>query len=74
MAEGWYSCTKFTCHGGAWEITMVSRGELPMLPDVLTRWSIFSLSGKLTGYLPVCCWLGVATAFERRHANSVTAG
>ena len=27
-------------------------GELPMLPDILTRRSIFSLCGKLTGHLP----------------------
>ena len=45
-----------------------------MLPDVLTRRSIFSLCGKLTGHLPVGGWLHVATAFVRRRANSVTAG
>ena len=49
-------------------------GELPMLPDVLTRQSIFSLYEKLTGHLPVCGWLCVATAFVRRRANSMTAG
>ena len=49
-------------------------GELPMLPDILTRWSIFSLCGKLTGHLPVCGWLRIATAFGRWRANSVTAG
>ena len=48
-------------------------GELPMLPDVLTRRSIFSLCGKLTGHLPVCGWLRVATAFVRWRANSMTA-
>ena len=44
-----------------------------MLPDVLTRRSIFSLCGKLTGHL-VYGWLRVATAFVRRRANSVTTG
>ena len=40
-------------------------GELPKLPDVLTRRSIFSLCGKLTGHHPVCGWLRVATASVR---------
>ena len=52
------------CHGG----------ELPMLPDVFTHQSIFSLCGKLAGHLPVCGWLHIATTFMRRRANSVTAG
>ena len=49
-------------------------GELPMLPDILTRQSMFSLCGKLMGHLPVCGWLCIATAFVRRRTNSVTAG
>ena len=52
----------------------VAWGELPSLPDVLTRRRIFSLCGKLTGHLPLCGWLRVAIAFMRRRANSVIAG
>ena len=52
------------CHGS----------ELPMLLDILTRRSIFSLCGKLMGHLPVCSWLCIATAFVRWCANSETAG
>ena len=50
------------------------RGELPMLLDILTHRSIFSLCGKLTGHLAVRGWLRIATAFVRRRVNSVTAG
>ena len=44
-------------------------GELPMLPDILARRSIFSLCGKLTGHLPVCGWLHVTTTSLRRYTN-----
>ena len=49
-------------------------GELPMLPEVLTRRSIFSLCGKLMGHLPVCGLLCIATTLVRWCANSLTAG
>ena len=42
------------------------------VPDTLTRRSVFSFCGKLTGHLPVCGWLRVATAFMQRKANAST--
>ena len=56
------------------KIQWCRRGELPMLPDILTHQNFFSLCWKLMGHLPVCGWLRVAPAFVRQHANSVTAG
>ena len=49
-------------------------GAYPTAPDVLTRRSIFSVCGRLTGHFPVCGWLRVATAFLKRRANAVTTG
>ena len=43
-------------------------GELPTPPNVLIRRGIFSLCRKLTGQLPVCGWLHVATEFEKQSA------
>jgi len=49
-------------------------GEPPTPPDILTRRTIFSVCGKLTGHFPVCGWLRVATAFIKRRANAATIG
>ena len=38
----------------------------------LTRRKIFSLCGKMTGNLPVCGWLRVASSFIKRTANDLT--
>ena len=48
--------------------------DVPEMPPVLTRRKVFSVCGKLVGHFPVCGWLRVATAFIKRHANTVTAG
>ena len=45
---------------------------VPEVPDVLTRCAIFSLCGRLMGYLPVCGWLYVAASTIKRRANIVT--
>ena len=42
------------------------------VPDTLISRSVFSFCGKLIGHLPVCAWLRVATAFNKRRANSST--
>ena len=44
------------------------------VPTKLTRRTVFSLCGKLTGHLPVCGWLRVAAAYVKRRANAVTNG
>ena len=38
----------------------------------LSRRKVFSLSGSLTGHLPVCGWLRPATSYIKRRANEVT--
>lgn len=42
------------------------------IPSLLTRRKIFSLCGKMTGNLPVCGWLRVASSFVKRTANTLT--
>ena len=42
------------------------------IPSSLTRRKIFSLCGKMTGNLPVCGWLRVASSFIKRTANALT--
>ena len=46
--------------------------SLGEVPSVLTKRSVFSCCGKLTGHLPVCGWLCAATAFVKRRANMLT--
>uniref|UniRef100_A0A5S6Q4C2 Uncharacterized protein n=1 Tax=Trichuris muris TaxID=70415 RepID=A0A5S6Q4C2_TRIMR len=46
--------------------------EVCNAPERLTRRSVFSFCGKLTGHFPVCGWLRVAAAFIKRKANEVT--
>ena len=38
----------------------------------LTRRSVFSLCGRLTGHLPVCGWLRPASSYLKRRANSAS--
>ena len=47
---------------------------VPEVPQELTRRSVFSYCGKLTGHYPVCGWLRVATAFLKRKLNRLTDG
>ncbi|XP_012565776.2 uncharacterized protein LOC105849872 [Hydra vulgaris] len=42
------------------------------IPKSLTRRNIFSLYGKITGNLPVCGWLRVASSYVKRIANALT--
>ena len=52
-----------------------SRGnELPDVPKPLTRRSVFSFCGKLTGHLPVCSWVRPAVSYLKRIANSLSEG
>jgi ribonuclease HI len=46
--------------------------EVPAIPDVMTRRTIFSLCGKLTSHLPVCNWLRPAVGFIKRRVNSLS--
>ena len=48
--------------------------KIPDMPCVVTRRNIFSLCGKLVGYLPIGGWLHVAVAFIKRRASDVTGG
>ena len=43
-------------------------------PDIVTRWAVFSLCGRLVGHFPVCGWLCVACGVLKRRASSVTKG
>ena len=44
------------------------------VPERLTRRSVFSLCGKLTGHYPVCGWLRVAVSYIKRRANGASEG
>ena len=46
--------------------------EVPAVPSVMTRRSLFSLCGKLTGHLPVCGWLRPAVGYLKRKINSLS--
>ena len=48
--------------------------EVPSVPQVLTRRSVFSFCGKLVGHFPVVKWLRVAASFIKRRAADVTRG
>ena len=48
--------------------------EVPSVPQVLTRRSVFSFCGKLVGHFPVVKWLRVAASFIERRAADVTRG
>ena len=48
--------------------------KIPDMPCVVMRRNVFSLCGKLVGYLPMGDWLRVAVAFIKRRASDVTAG
>ena len=50
----WKECNKLQWH---------CEGKLPMLPNVITCQSIFSVCGGLMRHFPVCGWLRVATMF-----------
>lgn len=45
-----------------------------VVPERLTRRSVFSLCGKLVGHYPVCGWLRVAVSYIKRRANEATEG
>lgn len=44
------------------------------MPSVLSRRSVFSYCGKLVSHYPICGWLRVATAYNKRMANDFTEG
>ena len=48
--------------------------EVPSVPQVLTRRSVFPFCGKLVGHFPVVKWLRVAASFIKRRAADVTRG
>ena len=48
--------------------------EVPSVPQVRTRRSMFSFCGKLVGHFPVVKWIGVAAAFIKRRATDITKG
>ena len=48
--------------------------EVPSVPQVLTRLSVFSFCGKLVRHFPVIKWLRVAESFIKRRAADVTRG
>ena len=48
--------------------------EIPGIPDIITRRTVFSLCGKLVGHLPVCGWLRASVGVIKRRVNLVTAG
>ena len=58
--------------GGRGELRWKRNNAFGEVPDTLTRRSVFSFCGKPIGYLPVFCWLRVATAFIKWKANSST--
>ena len=43
--------------------------EIPSVPEVVTKRSVFSFCGKMLGHLPVCGWLRPAIAFLKRMTN-----
>ena len=46
--------------------------EVPSVPQVLTRRSVFSFCGRLVGHFPVVKWLRVAASFIKRRVEDVT--
>ena len=51
------------------------RGSMvPDAPNIVTRWAVFSLCGRLVGHFPVCGWLRVACGVLKRRASLVTKG
>ena len=48
--------------------------EVPSVPQVLTRRSVFSFCGKLIGHFPVVKWLRAAASFIKGRAADVTKG
>lgn len=49
-------------------------GEIPTVPDAITRRSVFSFCGRLVGHLPVCSWLRPACSLVKRRANELSYG
>ena len=49
-------------------------GDVPGVPSNITRWSVFSVCGKLVDHYPMCGWLRVAVAAIKRHATSISSG
>lgn len=47
-------------------------GEIPAVPSVITRRSVFSFCGRLIGHLPVCDWLRPAVSFVKRRVNNLS--
>ena len=45
---------------------------VPVVPEEVTQWNVFSYCGKLTGHYPVCGWLRMTTAFIERKVNNLT--
>ena len=57
------------------KMLILERGnEIPSVPQVLTRRSVFSFCGKLVRHFPVVKWLKVAASFIKRRAADVTRG
>ena len=48
--------------------------EVPSMPCVLTRYSVFSFCVKLVRHFPVVKWLRVAAAFIKRRLADMTKG
>ena len=43
--------------------------NLPEIPEVVSRWQLFSMCGQLVGHYPVAGWLRVACGFIKRHSK-----
>ena len=50
------------------------RNEVPSVPQVLIRCSVFSFCGKLVGHFPLVKWLIVAASFIKRRTADITRG
>ena len=46
--------------------------EIPDMPHIITRRSVFSLCGKLVGHLPIGGWLRIAVAFIKRRVTEIS--
>ena len=63
----WMSGGRKASCNGTWRVVLG-------IPEVLTRWTVFSLCRKLVRHLPVCGWLCAAVGVIKHGANVVTSG
>ena len=48
--------------------------QIPEAPNIVRRWAVFSLCGRLVGHFLVSDWLCVARGVLKRKASTITKG